>query len=66
MEFLLFSLKGDSGGPLQRRIVDDFHEMYHILGVTSFGFGCATSKPAIYTRVSAYLDWIEANVWPEQ
>ncbi|KAH8295882.1 hypothetical protein KR044_001279, partial [Drosophila immigrans] len=55
--------KGDSGGPLVlERDIDN--SMYSILGVTSSGFGCATKTPGLYTRVAAYLDFIESIVWP--
>ncbi|XP_048485826.1 serine protease snake [Plutella xylostella] len=56
--------QGDSGGPLQvknRRI----NCMYTLVGVTSFGKGCGViGAPAIYTRISHYVDWIERIVWP--
>lgn len=43
---------GDSGGPL----------VYgrKLLGVTSWGIGCATQYPGIYVRVSYYQNWIQA------
>jgi len=46
---------GDSGGPLA---LDDV-----LIGVTSFGAkdGCEIGAPAGFTRVTSYLDWIEAN-----
>ncbi|XP_073959923.1 tryptase beta-2-like [Choristoneura fumiferana] len=60
--------QGDSGGPLQVRIplaIQDQGAMHYVIGVTSFGIGCArASKPGIYTRVSTYIDWIESVVWP--
>lgn len=57
--------RGDSGGPIQTH-----HKIYHcsysVIGVTSFGIGCATPGiPGVYTRVYHYLDWIERIVWPD-
>lgn len=40
--------------------------MYDVIGVTSFGKGCALAVdiPGVYTRVSYYVKWIEDIVWP--
>ncbi|XP_063223207.1 serine protease snake-like isoform X2 [Bacillus rossius redtenbacheri] len=55
--------QGDSGGPLQVPM-DKHHCMYSIVGVTSFGRSCARpNQPAVYTRVSFYIQWIESFVW---
>ncbi|XP_061719514.1 trypsin II-P29-like isoform X2 [Cydia pomonella] len=52
--------QGDSGGPLQVRA----GSLTSVIGVTSFGFGCArVGAPGVYTRVAAYSDWIERHVW---
>lgn len=56
--------QGDSGGPLQVVTWLNFQRIYHVIGITSFGRGCATTQPGVYTRVSYYLDWIESVVWP--
>ncbi|XP_026761835.2 serine protease Hayan-like [Galleria mellonella] len=50
--------QGDSGGPLQTT-----EPVYSLVGVTSFGSGCGTPVPGVYTRISHYLDWIESVVW---
>ncbi len=43
---------GDSGGPLFRSNATQ-------VGLTSFGrTGCPTSAPAVYTRISAFRNWI--------
>ncbi|KAL4717194.1 hypothetical protein ACJJTC_017081 [Scirpophaga incertulas] len=59
--------QGDSGGPLQMRIPLPNNTkglMYHLIGVTSFGIGCALPNfPGIYTRVYNFIDWIENIVW---
>lgn len=48
--------QGDSGGPMVRKLGDG---RYELIGVVSAGVGCGTPGfPGVYTRVSAYLDWI--------
>ncbi|CAH0715658.1 unnamed protein product, partial [Brenthis ino] len=53
--------QGDSGGPLQGLTARD--GQYRLVGVTSFGRGCGSPIPGVYTRVSKYLDWLESVVW---
>ncbi|XP_071441700.1 serine protease snk-like [Hetaerina americana] len=54
--------QGDSGGPLQIPFKNAC--MYEIWGITSFGKICGTANsPAVYTRVSEYVPWIESIVW---
>ncbi|KAK3927695.1 Serine protease snake [Frankliniella fusca] len=58
--------QGDSGGPLQMR-ADPGNSVtciYRIVGVVSFGPPCGLGKPGVYTRVAAYVPWIESVVWP--
>jgi secreted trypsin-like serine protease len=49
--------QGDSGGPLL--IYDD--SQYMVMGLVSWGRGCG-KLPGVYVRVSAFADWIEANL----
>ncbi|CAF0835420.1 unnamed protein product [Brachionus calyciflorus] len=52
--------QGDSGGPLFVLKLINFKMKYVQVGITSYGDGCGKAgHPAIYTRVSAYLDWID-------
>jgi len=54
--------QGDSGGPLFMRVSDE--TPYYQIGIVSFGSqGCArTREPTVYTRVSAYADWISSKM----
>ncbi|XP_078095184.1 chymotrypsin-C-like [Mustelus asterias] len=49
---------GDSGGPLNCRATDGTWQVHGIASFVS-GLGCnAKKKPTVFTRVSAYNDWI--------
>ncbi|KAG5670019.1 hypothetical protein PVAND_000306 [Polypedilum vanderplanki] len=54
--------QGDSGGPLQITLPNNKCTFY-IVGITSFGENVCGYSNAVYTRVSAYIDWIERIVW---
>lgn len=53
----------DSGAPIQITINDSC--LYQVVGVTSFGswFCGDVSRPAVFTDVSYYIEWIETQVW---
>jgi secreted trypsin-like serine protease len=34
----------------------------YLFGIISYGNGCASTYPGIYTRVDKYLDWIEKEM----
>ncbi|XP_055841242.1 brachyurin-like [Episyrphus balteatus] len=50
---------GDSGGPLVYQ--ENGENM--LIGLTSFGIslGCEVGFPGVFTRITSYLDWIEAK-----
>ncbi|XP_032904344.1 chymotrypsin-like elastase family member 2A [Amblyraja radiata] len=52
---------GDSGGPLNCRNADG---MWEVHGVVSFGSSSCShkNKPTVFTRVSAYNDWINEKM----
>lgn len=54
------SCQGDSGGPM---VVSLGNNQFRQIGVVSWGAGCASPGiPGIYTRVSAFSDWIKATL----
>ncbi|HYN45706.1 MAG TPA: serine protease [Allosphingosinicella sp.] len=51
---------GDSGGPL---VVEAADRSDRVAGIVSFGSGCAADQPVtVYTRVSAYAEWVGATI----
>ncbi|GLV42439.1 uncharacterized protein CBL_03176 [Carabus blaptoides fortunei] len=46
--------RGDSGGPLVY--------LGQLAGVVSWGQPCAIGKPDVFTKVSAYIPWIQQNI----
>ena len=51
--------KGDSGGPLMALT----NGSYQLVGVVSTGLGCGHPEfPGLYTKVSAYRDWIVSQL----
>ncbi|XP_069688739.1 brachyurin-like [Periplaneta americana] len=50
---------GDSGGPL----IHSENGGYVQIGIVTFGaaVGCEAGYPALFTRVTSYLDWLESN-----
>ncbi len=57
-KFLKDACQGDSGGPLVVRSGLNTTQ----IGITSFGIGCGRFRfPGVYTRVSQFANWIDAN-----
>merc|ERR1712038_1701008 len=61
------SCNGDSGGGLFWRegALEDpeSDKPWYLIGIVSFGSrSCGVGRPAVYTRVSAFLDWIQTSI----
>jgi hypothetical protein len=57
------SCQGDSGGPLWKWTRKGRDRRAVLVGIVSRGWGCARKDaPGIYTKVSAYKDWIQNHI----
>lgn len=74
MKTSVSTCKGDSGGPMYTREKGDTPDgedntvsPWTLTGITSFGSSqckAAGARPAVFTRVSAYIDWIKQQLKP--
>ncbi|CAF0932487.1 unnamed protein product [Brachionus calyciflorus] len=54
------SCQGDSGGPLFIKEIVGNSQKFILIGITSFGIGCAEPGLAgVYTKVSSFLPWVK-------
>ena len=53
------SCQGDSGGPM---VVEE-NGKYAVVGVVSWGYGCAEPGfPGVYSQTSYFVSWIRDNM----
>ena len=59
-QYICLTLQGDSGGAL---VYQESDGRYTEVGIVSFGslYDCTVGYPAVFTRVTSYLDWITSN-----
>lgn len=53
---------GDSGGPLQIKLLHNAKMTPFVVAVTSFGSVCGKSVPGVYMKVSSYIPWIRSEL----
>jgi len=52
--------QGDSGGPM---VFKNAQNRWEIVGLTSWGSGCAAGYPGVYHRVTDSLPWINSHIY---
>ena len=35
---------------------------FHVIGLTSWGFGCAGGYPGVYNRIGHYAQWVTDKI----
>lgn len=55
--------QGDSGGPYMYGKPESRSVRFFLVGLVSYGYRCAEpGYPGVYTRISAFIDWIQNNL----
>jgi secreted trypsin-like serine protease len=57
--YVVDTCQGDSGGPL---MFFTQSKRWELIGITSEGHKCATKYPGVYTRITAFLKWIQQSI----
>ncbi|XP_053692048.1 transmembrane protease serine 9-like [Sabethes cyaneus] len=61
---------GDTGGPLQARLLSSSKYTPFVVGVSALGVPCGQTTPGVYAKISHYINWIEdvtkLNFFPQE
>lgn len=50
---------GDTGGPLQIRLLSSSRYTPFVVGVSALGVPCGQTTPGVYIKIAHYIGWIE-------
>ncbi|XP_055635856.1 transmembrane protease serine 9-like [Toxorhynchites rutilus septentrionalis] len=56
---VLTNCPGDTGGPLQIRLLSSSKYTPFVVGVSALGVPCGQTTPGVYAKISHYINWIE-------
>ncbi|XP_058814555.1 transmembrane protease serine 9-like [Topomyia yanbarensis] len=56
---LLTNCPGDTGGPLQVKLLSSSKYTPFVAGVSALGVPCGQTTPGVYAKISHYINWIE-------
>lgn len=61
---------GDTGGPLQVRLLSSSRYTPFVIGVAVLGVPCGQTTPGVYAKMAHYINWIELvtkrNYFPQE
>lgn len=56
---VLTKCPGDTGGPLQIRLLSSSKYTPFVVGISALGVPCGQTTPGVYAKISHYINWIE-------
>lgn len=61
---------GDTGGPLQVRLLSSSRYTPFVIGISVLGVPCGQTTPGVYAKLAHYINWIEdvtkRNYYPQE
>ncbi|CAO1432007.1 unnamed protein product [Diamesa tonsa] len=58
-------LKYRKNYPVEAKFAVNGRAAIRVVGIVSFGIGCAQGAPSVYTNVTSYIDWMESVIFDE-